>query len=327
MSIGIRIVVHEDGKITIETGNSSSGGCSQRTEKGKSLLLSVKDFTAIDLETTGLSPDYDSIIELAAIRYRDGKPTDRYSQLVNPGFGLDEFITELTGITDDMLEGSPEIEKVLPDYLSFIGDDIIVGHNVNFDVNFVYDNCINQHLPPFRNDFIDTMRMARRLHKDWPNHKLDTMLSRLDVGDRTLHRALNDTELTAECYLQMTNDPNFAAAMSTAWHGGPSAKDIVAQEGFLDESSPLFGKVCVFTGALEGMTRKEAMQIVANIGGICGDGVTKKTNYLILGNNDYCASIKDGKSSKQKKAEKLILEGADLQIIPESVFFDMISSD
>jgi DNA polymerase-3 subunit epsilon len=67
------------------------------------------------------------------------------------------------------------------------------------------------------------------------------------------------------------------------------------------------------------------MQIVADIGGIPGDGVTKKTNYLILGNNDYCKSIKGGKSSKQKKAEKLILEGADLQIIPESVFIDMIT--
>lgn len=324
MSFGIKVVVHEDGSFSIE---SAEGSCAPRREKGESLLLAVKDFTAIDIETTGLSPDFDSIIELAAVKYRDGDPVEKYQQLVNPGFKLDEFIKELTGITDDMLAEAPEIGAVLPDYIQFIGDDIVVGHNVNFDVNFIYDNCVDQQLPRFNNDFIDTMRMARRLHKDWPNHKLDTMLSRLNVGDRSLHRALNDTELTAECYLQMTNDPNFAAAMSTAWHGGLRAKDIVAQEGFLDESNPLFGKVCVFTGALEGMTRKEAMQIVTNIGGICGDGVTKKTNYLILGNNDYCASIKDGKSSKQKKAEKLILEGADLQIIPESVFFDMIASD
>ena len=67
------------------------------------------------------------------------------------------------------------------------------------------------------------------------------------------------------------------------------------------------------------------MQLVADIGGIPGDSVTKKTNYLILGNNDYCKSIKDGKSAKQKKAEKLILDGQDLQIIPEAVFIDMIS--
>lgn len=72
------------------------------------------------------------------------------------------------------------------------------------------------------------------------------------------------------------------------------------------------------------MQRKEAMQIVADLGGIPGDSVTKKTNYLVLGDNDYCKTIKDGKNSKQKKAEKLILEGADLQIISEQVFYDMI---
>lgn len=67
------------------------------------------------------------------------------------------------------------------------------------------------------------------------------------------------------------------------------------------------------------------MQVVANLGGINADNVTKKTNYLILGNNDYCKSIKDGKSSKQKKAEKLQLDGHDIQIIPENVFYDMIA--
>ena len=67
------------------------------------------------------------------------------------------------------------------------------------------------------------------------------------------------------------------------------------------------------------------MQIVANFGGINGDNVTKKTNFLILGNNDYCSSIKDGKSNKHKKAESLILQGNDLIIIPESVFYDMIN--
>lgn len=73
------------------------------------------------------------------------------------------------------------------------------------------------------------------------------------------------------------------------------------------------------------MDRAKAMQIVANIGGINADNVTKKTNYLILGNNDFCSSLKGGKSSKQKKAEKLALEGQDIQIISENVFYEMIS--
>lgn len=322
MGFGVRIGFNPDGTFFIE---NTSGSCTCREKKGKSLLVKTTDFTAIDLETTGLSPTFDSIIELAAVRFRDGKPVAHYEHLVNPGFSVDEFITELTGITNDMLAGQPKIEKLLPEYLSFIGDDLIVGHNVNFDINFLYDNCILLDLPPVSNDFIDTMRLSKRLYKNWPNHKLDTMMEELGVGSRGHHRALNDTKLTAECYLIMIDDADFDFATKHA--AEVKAKDIVAQDGFLNEDSPLFGKVCVFTGALESFTRKEAMQLVANIGGICGDGVTKKTNILVLGNNDYCKTIKDGKSLKQKKAEKLILEGADLQIVPESVFLEMIAPE
>ena len=92
-----------------------------------------------------------------------------------------------------------------------------------------------------------------------------------------------------------------------------------------DETHPLYGKVCVFTGTLEKMIRKEAVQLVLDLGGICDNSVTKKTNYLILGNNDYCSSIKGGKSNKQKKAEELRLKGNDIEIIPEDVFYDMVA--
>ena len=104
-----------------------------------------------------------------------------------------------------------------------------------------------------------------------------------------------------------------------------SAKDIVTEKTDFDETHPLFGKTCVFTGTLEKMARKDAMQIVVDLGGLVGNSVTKKTNYLILGNNDYCSSIKGGKSSKQKKAESLKLAGNDIEIISENVFYDMIS--
>ena len=86
-------------------------------------------------------------------------------------------------------------------------------------------------------------------------------------------------------------------------------------------------KHCVFTGTLERMARKQAMQIVADLGGINENSVTKKTNYLILGNNDYCKTIKDGKSNKQKQAEAYKLQGQDIEIIPETVFYDMLGDE
>ena len=319
MGPGVFLTIDSDGNFVVK----SDVGI-QRTEKGKSLLVRTGDFTALDVETTGLSPVFDAIIELSAVRFRDGKEVDSFSQLVDPGFELDDFITDLTGITDAMLQGMPSIEAALPRFLDFLGDDLLVGHNVNFDVNFIYDACGANGLPLLRNDFVDTMRLSRRLYKDWPDHKLDTLLDRLGLGSRSEHRAENDARLTAAAYLEMAAEPDFDARTARPSYNA-LAKSIIAREGFTKEDSPLFGKVCVFTGALESFTRKEAMQLVADIGGICGDGVTKKTNFLILGNNDYCKSIKDGKSAKQKKAEKLILEGADLQIIPESVFLDMVS--
>ena len=94
----------------------------------------------------------------------------------------------------------------------------------------------------------------------------------------------------------------------------------------INPDNPFYGKECVFTGKLERMVRADAAQLVVNLGGTAGNNVTKKTNFLILGNNDYCSTIKNGKSSKQKKAEQLILSGASLEIIPEDVFYEMLSS-
>lgn len=322
MSLGFRVVIGEDGAASFQTDVGIT-----RPEKGKSLLAATEDFVAIDIETTGLSPVFDNMIELAAVRYRSGEIVEEFSQLVNPGYEIDEFITELTGITNEMLAGQPPLEDVLPAYLQFIGDSILVGHNVNFDVNFLYDACIDLDLPPLRNDFIDTMRIARRMYPELPNHKLDTVLAALNLQQRNLHRAKGDAALTAEAYLSMIKDSRFEEAIQKAPSYNSLSKTIKAREGMARPDCPLYGKICVFTGALKSFTREEAMQIVADIGGIPGDGVTKKTNYLILGNNDYCKSIKGGKSSKQKKAEKLILEGADLQIIPESVFVDLITEN
>lgn len=299
-----------------------------REHKGASLLIRTKDFTAIDLETTGLSPAVDSIIELAAVRYRNGVAVETFQQLVNPGFEIDSFITYLTGITNDMLKAAPSIEEVLGDYLDFLSSDVLVGHNVNFDINFIYDNCIDMGLAPCSNCFIDTMRISRRMYKEWPDHKLDTLVNNLNIGGRDIHRGENDAALAAQCYLAMCECDQFDLHMQASKKAkNLKAKDIVAYERTKNIDSPLYGQVCVFTGTLEAFTRREAMQLVADIGGICGDGVTKKTNFLILGNNDYCKALKEGKSNKQKKAEKLILEGADLKIISESVFLDMLANE
>ena len=91
------------------------------------------------------------------------------------------------------------------------------------------------------------------------------------------------------------------------------------------EESPVFDKEFVFTGTLDRMKRTDAAQLVVDNGGRCGNSVTKKTNFLVLGNNDFCKSIKGGKSSKQKKAEDLKAKGFDIEVIPEDTFYQMIN--
>lgn len=297
-----------------------------RDKKGKSLLAFPDNYVVVDIETTGLDPRFDEIIELAAIKYENNTEVDRFQSLVKPEYGISEFITELTGITEDMLADAPSVSSVLPDFRAFTGNSIIIGHNVNFDINFIYDFSAHQSLSPFTNDFVDTMRLSRRLYKDMPNHKLQSLVSYLGIGDTVEHRALADCISTHQCYLKMKQQiQESGASLIADWeHYNSMAKSIKAETDEFDPDSPIFGRSFAFTGKLERMTRKEAMQAVVNAGGICCDGVIASTNYLVLGNNDYCSSIKGGKSSKQKKAEKMQLAGADIMTISEDVFYDML---
>lgn len=298
----------------------------KRTHKGKSLLLFPEDYTVVDIETTGFDPMFDEIIEVAGIKYRGRNEVGRFQSLVKPDDGIPDYITALTGITNEMVADAPGIEDVLPRFLEFIGEDIVVGHNVHFDVNFIYDYAEDFELKPFSNDLVDTLRLSRRLYPELQSHKLSALAAHFGVEPDGEHRALADCVTTQKCLSAMD--------AYAAQNGGipESAEDlyrklsktIVAETSDFDPDSLIYGRTFAFTGKLERMTRKEAMQAVVNAGGHCTDGVVAETNYLVLGNKDYCKAIKDGKSAKQKKAEKMKLNGADIESISESVFCDML---
>ncbi|MBR1654365.1 MAG: exonuclease [Clostridia bacterium] len=351
----IKTKISEEGKVEVIIDDGTENKRPQRDKKGSSVIESIKDYCVIDIETTGLDTKYDEIIEISALKVRDNEVVNQYTKLVKPKQRLfvmddetdfciengekvkyiDDFISELTGITNQMLQNAPDISEVLPSFNEFIGDDILIGHNVNFDINFIYDNNMEFLQKPFSNSFIDTLRIARKILPELKHHRLDDLIKYFNEEVRNEHRALNDCILTNEIYKDLISIAidkfgTFEEFKNQCKKNYSSysvrAKDIVAQNTEFDEDHPLYGKVCVFTGVLEKMLRKDAMQIVANLGGICGDSVTSQTNYLILGNNDYCKTIKDGKSNKQKKAEKLKKEGQDIEIISENVFYDMIET-
>lgn len=311
------------------------GRYKNRPEKGNNLVECLSDYTVIDLETTGFSPIVDEIIEFGAIRIRNGEIVDTFQSLCKPKNELDEFIENLTHITNEMLKDAPDESELIESFIDFIGDDVIVGHNTNFDINFVYDVALRNLDKPLRNDFVDTMRISRRLLPGLDGHSLGDLVGHYGIEYNQAHRSLSDCIYTFRCYekikQQIKDDYGTAGDFfKETTHKKPKVSQYIdltlikSNKLEFDYSHPLFGKYCVFTGALQKYPRTKAAQIVADFGGICENTVTKKTNYLILGGYERCKTLKEGKSEKQKKAEKYRLKGQDIIVLPESVFYDMI---
>ena len=170
----------------------------KRPLKGSSLVALPLDYVALDIETTGLSPTFDEIIELSAVRVRGGKPVAEYTRLVKPSAPLDPYVSELTGITDEMLESAAPIAAELPAFFDFVAADVIVGHSVAYDVNFLYDSAERCGLSVPTNDYVDTLRLSRRLYADLPDHKLATVAQYLGVNQLPEHRGLADALAAAE---------------------------------------------------------------------------------------------------------------------------------
>lgn len=309
--------------IGITLGFTLPEACKGKMKGGKKIIDSVDKYVSVDLETTGLDAYFDSIIECAAIRYENGAEVGRFSSLVNPGCSIDPFISDLTGITNEMLSAAPCAEEVLPRLVEFIGTDVILGHNIRFDLRFLESAGYF-----LENDYIDTMGLSRRLWPEFEHHRLCDLRERLLQGPaETAHRGAEDAEIAAACYECMkTHCAEIGIEMRDLAKHAPKlrAADIIAQNDNIDPTTAIYGRTFVFTGTLSNMQRKDAMQLVVDRGGICGDNVTAKTNFLVLGAQDYKKVGEGGKSSKHKKAENLKLAGQDIEIISENVFAAMI---
>ena len=167
-------------------------------EKGQSLNGT---YVVFDLETTGFSSIKDKIIEIGAVKVENGVITDKFSTFVNPKVPIPFKITNLTGITDDMVMEAPDIETILPQFLEFVGDAVLVAHNASFDVSFIEQNCRYQDITP---DFtsVDTVAMARILLPTLSKFKLNVVANALHISLENHHRAVDDAGATAEIFVK-----------------------------------------------------------------------------------------------------------------------------
>lgn len=290
----------------------------------------INDYCVLDTETTGLSAYYDEIIEIGILKVRDNLVVNQYSQLIQPKYEIDEFITAVTGITNEMVDGQPSIYEVKDSVLSFIGTDIIVGHNISFDIRFL-NAGFQQELD---NQYMDTLQFSRKIYPKLKHHRLSDLTEYLGLSSNE-HRSIADCIATKELY---DAEKSFMAEMQlkiedlwTSANSHNSVKRIdlasIVPTVEVNEDGFFYSRHVVFTGKLEKMLRKDAMQLVVNLGGILDNSVTKKTNYLVLGNNDYNAILHGKKSSKHKKAEQLKLAGQDIEIIDEFTFYDILKDE
>ena len=159
-------------------------------------------YVVFDIETTGLSKEKEMITEIGAVKVADGKIIDRFSIFVNPQRPISAEITKLTGITDDMVKDAPTIENVLPEFLKFCEDTVLVAHNASFDTGFIRIAAERAGLGELHHTIVDTLELARALLPELNKHKLDIVCEHLGVTLNGHHRAVNDAEATAEVFIK-----------------------------------------------------------------------------------------------------------------------------
>lgn len=167
---------------------------------GKGQSLDEK-YVVFDIETTGFSPVTNRIIEIGAVKVENGEITERFSTFVNPQVPIPFHIEKLTSINDSMVMDADPIEVVLPQFLEFVGDAILVAHNANFDVSFIKENAKRQGIPV---DFtyVDTVGIARALLTGQSKYTLDAVAKTLGISLENHHRAVDDAECTAEIFVK-----------------------------------------------------------------------------------------------------------------------------
>lgn len=159
--------------------------------KGRELSKLPRDYTIIDIETSGFSPEKNYIIEVGCIKYRDGQEINRYSSLICPPCRISTQIERLTGITNEMISSAPMFKTIARSLWEYLSGETLVGHNVNFDIDFLYDNFERELDRRLQNDYVDTLTLCRKAMPELESHSLSN-ISRVLQIKITPHRALSD---------------------------------------------------------------------------------------------------------------------------------------
>lgn len=301
------------------------------------------NFVAIDLETATCFRG--SICEIGIAIVENGTVVETKSWLVKPENNeYDYFNIQIHGITPKMTAHCPSFEEVWKDVLPYIENKTVVAHNSSFDMYAIEDAINEVDLPYPKFDYYCSLRVSRKSFPGLYSYSLPNLCEAIGVTFDTHHRAESDAKGCAEVFIKCVNElgiesieelPDKLFLRKGQFDGekhipqrqkdaykyqGNILKTIVADETKFDENSYFYGKAVCFTGAFSFASRKDLLQSIADIGGTPMDSVTKATNILVVGQQDYRVVGAEGMSNKQKKAIALIEKGQDLEIMSETEF-------
>lgn len=164
-----------------------------------------KTYISFDLETTGLNEKKDSIIEIGAVKVKDGKVIDRFARFLKPSVPISSAITNLTGITNDMVKNAGDTKTTIQDFVRFCDGYSLVGHNIQFDYKFMKTYAVHYGLS-FEKEGIDTLKIARKVHKDLESRSLESLCSYYQITNASAHRAYHDALATAKIYHMLAHE-------------------------------------------------------------------------------------------------------------------------
>ncbi|MFB9329738.1 PolC-type DNA polymerase III [Paenibacillus aurantiacus] len=156
-------------------------------------VMQTATYVVFDIETTGLSVINNKIIELAGVKMKEGKEIDRFTTFIDPHEEIPYHIQQLTNITNEMVQGAPELEPKLREFVEFVGDAVLVAHNAKFDMGFIQAACKRFGMPEVTNPVLDTLELARFLHPSMKNHRLNTLADKYKISLENHHRAIDDS--------------------------------------------------------------------------------------------------------------------------------------
>lgn len=247
--------------------------------KGKSLVEFPDSYIVVDIETTGLDPVKDCIMEISAVKYIKNRKVDEYVVLINIDRRVPVHITELTGITNDMLEGAMDVTIALQGFIDFIGEEILVGYNVPFDLAFLNTATERYLLRSIFNDYIDVMQIAMDKLPFLGRPKQIVVAKYFGLDTEGSHRALNDCEICNGCFQKLKE-------LSVPLYNMPDKQVLLEVLPDAQANKPFLGKKFLFMGCLYKWYIKNLIDVVEKLGGIVCSDAYSLPDIVVVGTAD-----------------------------------------